>query len=133
MNDRLDTVTFQKLTNFFGKIGVTKPSSVPDVVVKFNKDSVHTYWEEKKNFILCNNNTPSVIGPINQRHQWLVLVDEHIKLFDVKRLLYILDLGSVGKDLCYYRANQKVLYGRLVASFKLPASPLPTPISIDEQ
>ena len=89
MNDRPDTITFQKLTNFFSKIGVTKPSSVPEVVVKFDKDSVRTYWEE--NFTVHNNNnsTPSVIGPINQRHQWLVLVDEHINLLDVKRLLYI--------------------------------------------
>ena len=88
MNDRLNTITFQKLINFFGKIGVTKPSSVPEVVVKFYKDSVRTYWEENKNFAVHNSNTPSVIGPINQRHQWLVVVDEHINLFDVKRLLY---------------------------------------------
>ena len=87
VNDRLDTVTFQKLTNFFGKIGDTKPSSVPEVVVKFYKDSMRAYWEEK-NFTAHNDNTPSVIGPINQRHQWLVLVGEHINLFDVKRLLY---------------------------------------------
>lgn len=104
-----------KLTNFFDKIGTSRLSSEPKVVVKFYKDHVCTYWEEDKNFIVQHSNRPSVIGPINQRHQWLVVVDQHIQLFDVKR------------------ANQNVLYSRLMASFKLPASPLASPVTIGDQ
>lgn len=89
INGRVGIVAFQKLTNFYGKIDITKPNSVPQTMVRFCKDHVCTYWEEKRNLALKNNDRPSVIGPINQRHQWLVVMDQHINLFDVKRLLLI--------------------------------------------
>ena len=88
---RLDVVTFQKLTNFFDKVGIAKATTrVPQVVIKFHKDNVRTYWEEDKNFSIHYSNRPSVIGPINHRCQWLVVVDQHIRLFDVKRLCHML-------------------------------------------